>query len=248
MQVIPLEIPDVKLVSPARFQDARGFLSEVYNKQAFASAGIDTEFVQDNHSASEEPNTVRGLHFQSPPFAQAKLVRVVRGAAFDVAVDLRRGSPTYGRHVSAVLSAEAWNQMFIPHGFAHGFCTLEPDTEVVYKLSAYHAREHDMGLYWNDPDLGIAWPVAAASGRARACAQPDRPGCRPRTNLRRAHLQARKCAAPCRGSRGGERLRRRCRASGYGRARPWSACCWRAAARCGASTSETRQFGRLCAR
>jgi len=160
MQVIPLEIPDVRLLAPARIEDARGFLSEVYHRQALASAGIDIAFVQDNHSVSTAAGTVRGLHFQSPPFAQAKLVRVARGAIFDVAVDLRRGSPSYGRHVSTVLSAEAWNQIFIPEGFAHGFCTLEPGTEVVYKLSAHHAREHEAGLYWNDPDLGIAWPVA----------------------------------------------------------------------------------------
>ncbi len=160
MQVIPLQIPDVKLLAPARIEDPRGFLSEVYNKQVFAAAGIATEFVQDNHSGSTEAGTVRGLHFQTPPFAQAKLVRVARGAIFDVAVDLRRGAPSYGRHVSAVLSAEAWNQMFVPKGFAHGFCTLEPGTEVVYKLSACHVPDHEAGLYWNDPDLGIAWPVA----------------------------------------------------------------------------------------
>jgi dTDP-4-dehydrorhamnose 3,5-epimerase len=160
MQVSPLEIPEVKLVVPDRIQDARGFLSEVYNKAALASAGIDVEFVQDNHSVSTERGTVRGLHFQSPPFAQDKLVRVVRGAAFDVAVDLRRGSPTYGRYVSAVLSADAWSQILIPKGFAHGFCTLEPETEVVYKISAYYVREHDRGLLWNDPRVGIQWPIA----------------------------------------------------------------------------------------
>jgi dTDP-4-dehydrorhamnose 3,5-epimerase len=160
MQVTPLEIPDVKLIVPERVRDARGFLSEIYSKAALASAGIDVEFVQDNHSVSTERGTVRGLHFQSPPFAQDKLVRVVRGAAFDVAVDLRRGSPTYGRYVSAVLSAEAWNQIFIPKGFAHGFCTLELETEVVYKISAHYAHEHDGGLLWNDPCVGIRWPVA----------------------------------------------------------------------------------------
>jgi dTDP-4-dehydrorhamnose 3,5-epimerase len=160
MQITPLEIPDVKLVVPERLRDGRGFLSEVYNKAALASAGIDIEFVQDNHSVSTESGTVRGLHFQSPPFAQDKLVRVVRGAAFDVAVDLRRGSPTYGRYASAVLSAEAWNQIFLPKGFAHGFCTLEPETEVVYKISAYYAREYDNGVLWNDSDVGIRWPVA----------------------------------------------------------------------------------------
>lgn len=163
MQVTTLGIADVKVVVPERFGDSRGSFSETYNKSVLASAGIDSEFVQDNHSFSIEPGTVRGLHFQTPPFAQDKLVRVVRGAAFDVAVDLRRGSPTYGRHVSVILSAEEWNQIFVPKGFAHGFCTLEPNTEVVYKVSAYYVRVHDKGLLWNDPDLGIRWPVAEGS-------------------------------------------------------------------------------------
>ena len=145
-----------------KYGDHRGFFSEVYNKRALAEAGIDIEFVQDNHSLSAEKGTVRGLHFQTPPFAQDKLVRVVRGAVFDVAVDLRRESPTYGRHVSMVLSAETWNQILVPIGFAHGFMTLEPDTEVVYKVSGYYAPDHDKGLLWNDPALGIAWPIPEA--------------------------------------------------------------------------------------
>ena len=152
-------IPAVKVLAPKKHGDHRGFFSEVYNKQALARAGIDIEFVQDNHSLSAEKGTVRGLHFQTPPFAQDKLVRVVRGAVFDVAVDLRRSSATYGRHVSAVLSAEAWNQILVPAGFAHGFMTLEPDTEVIYKVSGYYAPDHDKGLLWNDPALGIAWPI-----------------------------------------------------------------------------------------
>ena len=162
MQIDEFGISAVKLLIPRKHGDRRGFFSEVYNQRALAQAGIDVEFVQDNHSLSAERGTVRGLHFQAPPFAQDKLVRVVRGAVFDVAVDLRRASPTYGRHVSAVLSAEAWNQLLVPTGFAHGFMTLEPDTEVIYKVSNYYAPEHDKGLLWNDPALGIAWPIPEA--------------------------------------------------------------------------------------
>ncbi len=160
IEIQETEIPAVKIVKPARFTDKRGFFSETYNRRALAEAGIDTEFVQDNHSLSVPQGTVRGLHFQTPPAVQAKLVRVVRGAILDVAVDIRTGSPSYGRHVSCRLSAEAWNQLFIPEGFAHGFCTLEPDTEVIYKVSGYYAPDHDRGLLWNDPALGIDWPVS----------------------------------------------------------------------------------------
>jgi dTDP-4-dehydrorhamnose 3,5-epimerase len=160
MQSEHLEIPDVKVLTPKKNGDHRGFFSEVYNKKTLAEAGIDITFVQDNHAFSAEKGTVRGLHFQISPFAQDKLVRVVRGSVFDVAVDLRRGSPTYGKHVSVVLSAEAWNQILVPIGFAHGLMTLEPDTEVLYKVSNYYSAEHDKGLLWNDPALGIEWPVA----------------------------------------------------------------------------------------
>jgi len=153
------ERDEVLEIRPARFEDPRGFFSETYNAAAFAKAGISTVFVQDNHSYSREAGTVRGLHFQTPPFAQVKLVRVVRGAVLDVAVDLRAGSPGFGRHVAARLSAEAWNQLLVPVGFAHGFCTLEPDTEVIYKVSAPYSPEHDFGLLWSDPDLGIDWPI-----------------------------------------------------------------------------------------
>ena len=158
MHVQQLAVPEVKVLTPRKHGDGRGFFSEVYSARTLAQFGIDTDFVQDNHSVSAHEATVRGLHFQTPPHAQVKLVRVVRGSAFDVAVDLRRSSPTYGRYVSAVLSAEAWNQVLVPAGFAHGFMTLEPDTEVVYKVSAYHAPDHDRGLLWNDPRLGIGWP------------------------------------------------------------------------------------------
>ncbi len=160
MQIERLSIPEVMILTPDRYGDARGFLSETYNAQALAEAGIETDFVQDNHSLSAAKGTVRGLHFQIPPFAQAKLVRVIAGAIFDVAVDLRRGSPSYGRHVSREISAAAWNQILVPVGFAHGFCTLAPDTQVLYKVSAYYAPAHDRGLLWNDPALGIDWPVA----------------------------------------------------------------------------------------
>lgn len=160
MQVERLNIPDIKVLVPRKHGDARGFFSETYNRKSLAALGIDIDFVQDNHSLSAEKGTVRGLHFQTPPFAQDKLVRVVRGSVYDVAVDLRRDSPTYGRHAGAVLSAEAWNQVLVPIGFAHGFMTLEHDTEVIYKVSNYYAPDHDKGLLWNDPALGIAWPLA----------------------------------------------------------------------------------------
>ena len=159
MQVEHLNIPDVRLLSPRKHGDRRGFFSETYNRNALAVFGIDIDFVQDNHSYSVDKGTVRGLHFQTPPFAQDKLVRVARGSVFDIAVDLRQGSSSYGRHVSAVLSADAWNQILVPIGFAHGFMTLEPDTEVIYKVSNYYAPDHDKGLLWNDPALGINWPL-----------------------------------------------------------------------------------------
>ncbi|WP_299619688.1 dTDP-4-dehydrorhamnose 3,5-epimerase [Pelagibius sp.] len=162
MEVTRLDIPEVCLIRPARHGDHRGFFSETYNKQAFAAAGITEDFVQDNHSLSAAAGTVRGLHFQVPPRAQAKLLRVVQGAVFDVAVDLRHGSPSYGRHVTAMISAAEWNQIFIPAGFAHGFCTMEPDTEVLYKVSDLYAPEAEQGLLWNDPDLGIDWPIGEA--------------------------------------------------------------------------------------
>ena len=159
MQIKHLNIPDIKVLVPRKHGDARGFFSETYNRKSLAALGVDIDFVQDNHSLSAEKGTVRGLHFQTPPFAQDKLVRVVRGSVYDIAVDLRKDSPTYGRHVGAILSADAWNQVLVPIGFAHGFMTLEADTEVIYKVSNYYAPDHDKGLLWNDPELGIKWPV-----------------------------------------------------------------------------------------
>jgi dTDP-4-dehydrorhamnose 3,5-epimerase len=153
-------ISAVKVLTPKRFGDGRGFFSETYNKQRFSEAGVTVDFVQDNHSHSARTSTIRGLHFQSAPFAQDKLVRVSRGRIFDVAVDLRRSSPTFGRHVAMELSAENGAQAFIPIGFAHGFCTLDPDTEVIYKVSSYYSPIHYHGLAWDDPALGIQWPVA----------------------------------------------------------------------------------------
>jgi dTDP-4-dehydrorhamnose 3,5-epimerase len=159
LEVYPTAIPDVKIVKPQRFGDHRGFFSEVYNVEKFAQAGINLNFVQDNHSLSVESGTVRGLHFQSAPFGQDKLIRVVRGRLVDVAVDIRKSSPTYGQHVAVELSAENGLQLLIPVGFAHGFCTVEPNTEVIYKVSGYYSSAHDHGLAWDDPALGINWPV-----------------------------------------------------------------------------------------
>ncbi len=157
--VEPLAIPDVLLVTPPRFGDARGFFSETYNARRFAEAGIPGPFVQDNHSLSVAVGTVRGLHTQIGAAAQGKLVRVVRGAIWDVAVDIRHGSATYGQHVAAELSAENWRQLWIPVGFLHGFCTIVPDTEVIYKVTAGWDREAERGVIWNDPDLALPWPV-----------------------------------------------------------------------------------------
>lgn len=161
MQVTETLIPEVKLVRPVRHADHRGWFSETFSARALAACGITVPMVQDNQSLSRYRGTVRGLHFQAPPHAQAKLVRVLRGAILDVAVDLRRGSPTFGRHVSAVLEARTGAQLFIPEGFAHGFCTLEPETEIAYKVSAYYAPECDCGVRWDDPTLAIAWPEFA---------------------------------------------------------------------------------------
>jgi dTDP-4-dehydrorhamnose 3,5-epimerase len=171
MQIVPTEIAEIKEIRPVRHHDPRGFFAEIFREALLRDNGIDVPFVQENHSLSVERGVVRGLHFQIPPEAQAKLVRVTAGAILDVAVDIRRGSPSYGRHVAVVLSAEDGNQLFVPEGFAHGFCTLEPNTEIVYKVSRYYSPAHDSGLAWNDPELAIDWPV---SGGAALLSDKDR--------------------------------------------------------------------------
>ena len=154
-----LSLSDVKLIYSASIRDVRGYFVETYVKQDFASAGVMDEFVQDNQSLSAAAGTVRGLHFQINPFAQAKLIRVLRGKILDVAVDLRRFSPTFGKSLTVELGAADGKQLYIPVGFAHGFCTLEPNTEVFYKVSNIYSSAHDRGLNWADPTLGIQWPV-----------------------------------------------------------------------------------------
>ncbi len=162
IDVRPLALDGLLEIRPRRLADDRGFFSETWNEAAWREAGIATKFVQDNHSLSRPAGTLRGLHFQSPPMAQAKLVRVTRGSAFDVAVDLRPGSPTYRRWAAVTLSAVEWNQLFIPEGFAHGFLTLEPDTEVQYKASAPYAPANDRAIRFDDPAVAIDWPIAGA--------------------------------------------------------------------------------------
>jgi dTDP-4-dehydrorhamnose 3,5-epimerase len=162
MKVEKLAIPEVILITPPRFGDARGFFSETFNLRRFAEAGVDQPFVQDNQSLSARQGTLRGLHCQVSPNVQGKLVRCVRGAIWDVAVDIRHGSPTFGKHAAAVLSAENWSQLWVPGGFLHGFVTLEPDTEVIYKVTADYDRAAERGVIWNDSSLALPWPVAPA--------------------------------------------------------------------------------------
>jgi dTDP-4-dehydrorhamnose 3,5-epimerase len=154
-----LEIPEVVLIEPKVFQDGRGFFMETYKFSDFAAFGIAERFVQDNHSRSKK-SVIRGLHYQNPPKAQGKLVRAVVGEIFDVAVDIRRGSPTYGKWVGEKLSSENKRMLYIPPGFAHGFCVLSAEAEVVYKVTEEYAPEHEAGIIWNDPDIGISWPIA----------------------------------------------------------------------------------------
>lgn len=154
-------LPGVLLVSTRRFGDDRGWFSETFNQARWREAGLDFDPVQDNHSLSRDVGILRGLHFQNPPAAQAKLVRVIHGAILDVAVDIRQGSPTFLQHVAVRLDAVEGKQLFVPAGFAHGFCVLEPDTEVVYKVDQYYSPDHDRSIAWNDPAIGIDWPVSA---------------------------------------------------------------------------------------
>jgi len=154
-------LPAVRVITPRRISDSRGFFSEIWREDGMSACGIDVAFVQENHALSRAPNTIRGMHFQIGKSAQAKLIRCPRGSILDLAVDIRRGSPTFGRHVAIVLSADNWKQVYIPVGFAHGYCTLEPDTEVVYKVSTYYDPASERGFAWNDPDVAIPWPVGA---------------------------------------------------------------------------------------
>ena len=160
MQLIETEIPAVKVLVPKKHGDHRGFFSEIYSRKLLRELGIDSEFVQDNHSLSAEKGVLRGLHYQLPPNAQDKLVRVICGAILDVAVDVRRSSPTFGKHVSAEISADNWKQIFVPAGFAHGFITLVPNTEVVYKVTSYYSPKDERGIRWNDSALGINWCIS----------------------------------------------------------------------------------------
>ena len=159
MQCKSLDIPDVKILQPVRHEDSRGFFSEIFNTQDLAASGLELEIVQENFAFSNQAHTIRGIHFQTPPYEQAKLVQVVSGAIYDVAVDLRKGSPWYGQFTGAEISAKKWNQILIPAGFGHGLCTLEPNTAVIYKVTQHFSKQHDTGIFWNDPELDIPWPL-----------------------------------------------------------------------------------------
>lgn len=156
----PQIIPEVVLVKPKRFGDSRGYFAETFRESLFEAEGIYGPFIQDNHSLSAQAGVIRGLHFQTQPTPQAKLVRCTRGSILDVAVDIRHGSPTFGKFVTAELSAENGHQLYIPVGFAHGLCTLEPNTEVQYKVTGYYDPDADKGVLWNDPEIGVEWPLS----------------------------------------------------------------------------------------
>jgi dTDP-4-dehydrorhamnose 3,5-epimerase len=159
VKITETSLPGVLLIEPKVFGDHRGFFMESYNKKLFAEYGLDFDFIQDNHSLSQQAGTIRGLHYQLNPKAQTKLVRVTRGAIYDVVVDIRKGSPTFGKWQGFILSADNKRQLLVPKGFAHGFCTLVENTEVQYKVDEYYSPEHDRGILWNDPALGIDWPT-----------------------------------------------------------------------------------------
>lgn len=160
MDIINLDIPDVKILKPVRHKDQRGFFSEIFSQPTLQAAGLQLDIAQENFAFSIQQNTIRGLHYQTPPYAQDKLIQVVRGAIFDVALDLRNGSPWFGQFVGAEISADNWNQILVPAGFAHGLCTLEPNTAVIYKVTAPYSPDHEGGICWNDPDLQIPWPIS----------------------------------------------------------------------------------------
>lgn len=162
MEIRPLGLEGVLEIRPARIGDSRGFFSETWNAEAFQEYGLALTFVQDNHSYSAARGVLRGLHYQLPPHAQDKLLRVVRGSIFDVAVDIREGSPSFGKWVALEISAREWNQILVPKGFAHGFLTLEPDTEIVYKVTDCYSPDHDRSIRYDDPDLSIPWPIQAS--------------------------------------------------------------------------------------
>jgi len=162
MKSATLGLEGVRLIQPKKLSDRRGYFLETFNAQIYASFGVKCVFVQDNQSLSRIAGTIRGLHFQRPPAAQAKLVHVLRGAVFDVVVDLRRGRESYGQWCCATLTGEGGEQIFVPRGFAHGFCTLEPDTAVTYKVDNYYAPSCEGGIRWDDPSLAIPWPVRSA--------------------------------------------------------------------------------------
>lgn len=159
----PLSLPEVLRIRPKRFEDRRGYFMETYSRSAFAEQGVVDAFIQDNQSGTEKRGAIRGFHFQAPPHAQAKLIRVIKGAIYDVAVDIRHGSPNYGRWCASELSAAGGEQIYVPRGFAHAFCTLEDDTHVAYKVDDYYAPGSEGGLRWDDPGLAIDWPVEPAA-------------------------------------------------------------------------------------
>lgn len=159
MDIIETKLSGVIIFEPQVFGDHRGFFMESYNQKKFEEAGLKHNFIQDNHSLSEQVGTLRGLHYQLAPKAQTKLVRVTRGAVYDVAVDIREGSPTFGQWIGVTLSEQNKRQLLVPQGFAHGFFTIEPNTEVQYKVDEFYSPEHDRGILWNDPEIGIEWPL-----------------------------------------------------------------------------------------
>ncbi|MEN0644947.1 dTDP-4-dehydrorhamnose 3,5-epimerase [Alkalicoccobacillus gibsonii] len=162
MKIIKTKFEDAYLLEPKVFGDQRGFFMESYNKETFDSLGIDMDFIQDNHSLSQTPGTLRGMHYQLAPKAQTKLIRATKGSIYDVIVDIRKGSPTYGQWQGFILTAENKRQLLVPKGFAHGFCTLAENTEVQYKVDELYSPKHDCGIAWDDPELSIDWPVTEA--------------------------------------------------------------------------------------